>query len=72
MSAAEEEAVLEVEYLLLALNLGEILFLLAGLGPLQAALLEVLEPCRHSGLRSPGWAGGVTGTLQVEGENGDV
>lgn len=33
-----------MEYLLLALDFGEILLLLAGFGPLQAALLEVLEP----------------------------
>lgn len=39
-----EEEVLEVEYLLLALDFGEILFLLAGFGPLKAPLLEVFEP----------------------------
>lgn len=38
---------LEVEYLLLALDFGEILFLLAGFGPLQAALLKVFESGRH-------------------------
>lgn len=41
---ASEVEVLEVEYLLLALDFGEILFLLAGFGPLQAALLEMFEP----------------------------
>lgn len=41
---ASEVELLEVEYLLLALDFGEILFLLAGFGPLQAALLEVFEP----------------------------
>lgn len=41
---ASEVEGLEVEYLLLALDFGEILFLLAGFWPLQAALLEVFEP----------------------------
>lgn len=45
---------LEVEYLLLALDLGEVLSLLPGLGPLQAALLEVLQSGRYSRLRSFG------------------
>lgn len=38
-----------MEYLLLALDFGEILFLLAGFGPLQAALLEVFEPRSDGG-----------------------
>lgn len=38
-----------MEYLLLALDFGEILFLLAGFGSFQAALLQVLEPGRHRG-----------------------
>lgn len=46
---ASEVEVLEVEYLLLALDFGEILFLLAGFGPLQAALLEVFEPRSDGG-----------------------
>lgn len=37
-----------MEYLLLALDFGEVLFLLAGLGSLQAALLEVFESGSHS------------------------
>lgn len=40
---------LEVEYLLLALDFGEVLFLLACFGPLQAALLKVFEPGCHRG-----------------------
>lgn len=55
------EEVLEVEYLLLALDFGEILFLLAGLGSLQAALLKVFEAGRDGGaLRRPR---GVTAVL---------
>lgn len=42
--AASEEELLEVEYLLLALDFGEILLLFAAFGPLQAALLQVFEP----------------------------
>lgn len=38
----------EVEYLLLALDFREVLFLLAGLGSFQAALLEVFESSSHS------------------------
>lgn len=38
-----------MEYLLLTLDFGEILFLLAGFGSLQAALLKVFEPRRHGG-----------------------
>lgn len=38
-----------MEYLLLTLDFGEILFLLAGFGSLQAALLKVLEPRGHRG-----------------------
>lgn len=41
---ASEVEFLEVEYLLLALDFVEIIFLLAGFGPLQAALLKVFEP----------------------------
>lgn len=40
---------LEVEYLLLTLDFGEILFLLAGFGSLQAALLKVFEPRSDGG-----------------------
>lgn len=51
---ASEVEVLEVEYLLLALDFGEILFLLAGFGPLEAALLKVFEPgCDGGALRRP-------------------
>lgn len=38
-----------MEYLLLTLDFGEILFLLAGFGSLQAALLKVFEPRSHGG-----------------------
>lgn len=52
--AASEEELLEVEYLLLALDFGEILLLLAAFGPLQAALLQVFEAGGHGGaLRRP-------------------
>lgn len=40
---------LEVEYLLLTLDFGKILFLLAAFGSLQAALLKVFEPCSDGG-----------------------
>lgn len=40
---------LEVEYLLLALDFGEILLLFAAFGPLQAALLQVFEAGGHGG-----------------------
>lgn len=46
---ASEVEFLEVEYLLLAMDFGEIIFLLAGFGPLQAALLKVFEPGCDSG-----------------------
>lgn len=52
--AASDEELLEVEYLLLALDFGEILLLFAPFGPLQAALLQVFEAGGHSGaLRRP-------------------
>lgn len=52
--AASEEELLEVEYLLLALDFGEILLLFAAFGPLQAALLQVFEPGSDGGaLRQP-------------------
>lgn len=52
---------LEVEYLLLTLDFGDLLFLPAGFGPLQAALLEVFEPGGDRGsLRR---AGRVTAVL---------
>lgn len=38
-----------MEYLLLTLDFGKILFLLAGFGSFQAALLKVLEPGSHGG-----------------------
>lgn len=38
---------LEVEYLLLAQDFGDFVFLLAGFGPLQAALLKVFESGGH-------------------------
>lgn len=47
--AASEEELLEVEYLLLALDFGEILLLFAAFGPLQAALLQVFEAGGHGG-----------------------
>lgn len=43
----EEKRLLEVEYLLLALDFGEVLFLPAPFGSLQAPLLEVFESGRH-------------------------
>lgn len=46
--ATPPRGILEVEYLLLALDLGEVLSLLPGLGPLEAALLEVLQSSRYS------------------------
>lgn len=52
--AASEEELLEVEYLLLALDFGEILLLFAAFGPLQTALLQVLQAGGHGGaLRRP-------------------
>lgn len=50
-----------MEYLLLALDFGDILFLFAGFGPLQAALLEVFEPGGDSGTLHR--AGGDTAIL---------
>lgn len=38
-----------MEYLLLTLDFRKILFLLAGFGPLQAALLKVFEPRSDGG-----------------------
>ena len=56
-----------MEYLLLALDFGEVLFLLAGFGPLQAALLEVFEPGGDGGaLHRPR---GVTAVLWEPREN---
>lgn len=58
---ASEVDFLEVEYLLLTLDFGDLLFLPAGFGPLQAALLEVFEPGGDGGsLRR---AGRVTAVL---------
>lgn len=58
---ASEVDFLEVEYLLLTLDFGDLLFLPAGFGPLQAALLEVFEPGGDRGsLRR---AGRVTAVL---------
>lgn len=46
---------LEVEYLLLTLDFGKILFLLAGFGSLQAALLKVFEPRSDGGTFHGPW-----------------
>lgn len=48
VDSREERQRLEVEYLLLALDFGEILFLFAGFWSLQAALLQVFEPSCNS------------------------
>ena len=52
-----------MEYLLLALDLRKVLFLLPGLGPLQTALLEVLESGCYCRLRSLGWSWRVADSL---------
>lgn len=64
--AASEEERLEVEYLLLALDFGEILLLFAALGPLQAALLQVFEPGGHGGALHRPWR--VTAVLWEPGD----
>lgn len=64
--AASEEERLEVEYLLLALDFGEILLLFAALGPLQAALLQVFEPGGHGGALR--WPWRVTAVLWEPGD----
>lgn len=64
--AASEEELLEVEYLLLALDFGEILLLFAAFGPLQAALLQVFEPGGDSGTLR--WPRRVTAVLWEPGD----
>lgn len=59
-----------MEYLLLALDFREILFLLARFGPLQAALLEVFEPGCDGG--ALGGARGVTAVLWEPTGEGEV
>lgn len=59
---------LEVEYLLLTLDPGKILFLLAGFGSLQAALLKVFEPRSDGGALY--WPRRITAVLwRPEGAN---
>lgn len=68
--AASEEEQLEVEYLLLALDFGEILLLFAAFWPLQAALLQVFEAGGHSGALGRPWR--VTAVLWEPGDTREL